>query len=115
VARELQARGLATPAQLANMTETERQLLFSTAAGVISRAGEPDTRLPGDAARPVVSLEALPVLYCPMCSYRIEQFTSAPPITGQCETCGTKLVVRRDASRLLLTVFPPNARHDLRT
>lgn len=114
VARELQARGLATPAQLATMTESERQLLFSTAAGVISRAADADTRLSGDMARVVVSPEELPVIYCPMCSYRIERFTSVPPITGQCETCGTKVVVRRDAARLLLTVVPPGRRSEPR-
>jgi hypothetical protein len=114
VARELQARGLATPAQLANMTETERQLLFSTAAGAISRAADPPTRLSGETTRLVVNTDELPALFCPLCSYRIERFTSVPPITGQCETCGAKVVVRRDAARYLLTVVPPGGRSEPR-
>ena len=37
---------------------------------------------------------------------RVERFTSSPPITGQCETCRAKIVVRRDGARILLTVLP---------
>jgi len=112
VVRELQSRGLATPAQLAGMTETERQLLFATASSVISRAdGEPE-RLPG--SRAVVSLDALPPFFCPLCGYRIEQFTSVAPITGRCETCQTRVVVRRDGARFLLTVLTPEAQQELR-
>ncbi|MHB8839422.1 MAG: hypothetical protein ACYC7F_10780 [Gemmatimonadaceae bacterium] len=114
VVKELQARGLATPAQLANMTEMERQLLFSTMASAISRPADDAERLPGAGARNVVSIEELPPIHCPLCGYRIEQFTSTPPITGKCETCGAKVVVRRDAARILLTVLAPQARHDAR-
>jgi DNA-directed RNA polymerase subunit RPC12/RpoP len=114
VVKELQARGLVTPAQLASMTETERQLLFSTMASAISRTADPDERLPGAGTRSVVSLEELPTIYCPLCSYRVEQFTSVPPITGQCETCGAKVVVRRDGARVLLTVLPAGAKQPLR-
>jgi DNA-directed RNA polymerase subunit RPC12/RpoP len=61
-----------------------------------------------------VNTDELPALFCPLCSYRIERFTSVPPITGQCETCGAKVVVRRDAARLLLTVVPPSGRSEPR-
>jgi hypothetical protein len=111
VVRELQARGLATPAQLAGMTETERQLLFATAASAISRTSE-NERLPGE--RTAVSLVDLPPLFCPLCGYRLEQFTSVPPITGKCETCQTRVVVRRDGARLMLTVSSREAQQDLR-
>lgn len=105
-ARVLQQRGLATPAQLANMTETERRLLFSSVSSVISREEETDIgpRLSG--ARAVVGFDDLPALYCPTCGYRVERFTSTPPITGQCETCRARIVVRRDGARILLTVLP---------
>lgn len=106
VAKELQARGLVTSAQLANMTETERQLLFSTVAATIAREGEGDDAFRTTGARAAIRPEDIPTLYCPMCGYRIERFGATPPITGQCETCATKVVVRRDASRLLLTVLP---------
>jgi len=105
VARELQARGLVTAAQLANMTETERQLLFSTVAATIAREDEGDEAFRTTGARAAIRPEDIPTLYCPMCGYHIERFGSTPPITGQCETCGTKVVVRRDGSRLLLTVL----------
>ena len=114
VVKELQARGLATPAQLANMTEMERQLLFSTMASAISRTADGDERLPGAARGSVMSLEELPPLFCPLCSFRIERFTSVAPITGQCETCGAAVVVRRDGARLLLTVHTSAARRDTR-
>ncbi|MFA6167976.1 MAG: hypothetical protein WC700_15245 [Gemmatimonadaceae bacterium] len=106
VAKELQARGLVTPAQLASMTEMERQLLFSTVAGAIAREAEGDDAFRTTGARAAIRPEDIPTLYCPLCGYHIERFGATPPITGQCETCGTKVVVRRDASRLLLTVLP---------
>ncbi|MHB0962429.1 MAG: hypothetical protein ACYC5V_04360 [Gemmatimonadaceae bacterium] len=105
VAKELQARGLVTSAQLANMTEMERQLLFSTVAGTLAREGEGDDAFRATGGRAAIRPEDIPTLYCPMCGYHIERFGATPPITGQCETCGTKVVVRRDASRLLLTVL----------
>jgi hypothetical protein len=116
VVKELQARGLATPAQLASMSETERQLLFGAVAGAIAREadGASDDAFRSASARSVVRPEELPTLFCPLCAYRIESFTSVPPVTGQCETCGAKVVVRKDASRILLTVLPPGARQDLR-
>jgi hypothetical protein len=106
VAKELQARGLATSAQLANMTETERQLLFSTVAGAITREAEGDDAFRTVGARALIRPEDIPTLFCPLCGYHLERFGATPPITGQCETCGTKVVVRRDATRLLLTVLP---------
>lgn len=108
VAKELQARGLVTSAQLANMTEMERQLLFSTVAATIAREGEGagDDAFRTMGARAAIRPEDIPTLFCPLCGYHIERFGSALPITGQCETCGTKVVVRRDAARLLLTVLP---------
>jgi hypothetical protein len=106
IVRELQARGLVTPAQLASMTETERRLLFSTMAGAISRAADPDERLSGPSMRTTLNPGDLPPIHCPLCSYRIERFTSTPPITGQCDTCAAKVVVRSDGTRILLTVLP---------
>ncbi len=106
VVKELQARGLATPAQLVNMTEMERQLLFSTVAGAIAREAEGDDAFRRVGARTAMRPEELPTLYCPLCGYHVERFSSTPPITGQCETCGAKVVVRRDAGRILLTVLP---------
>ena len=106
VAKELQARGLVTSAQLANMTETERQLLFSTVAGAIGREAEGDDAFRTVGARAAIRPEDIPTLFCPMCGYHIERFGATPPVTGQCETCGTKVVVRRDAGRILLTVLP---------
>lgn len=106
VAKELQARGLVTSAQLANMTVMERQLLFSTVAATLAREGEGDDAFRTTGARAAIRPEDIPTLFCPLCGYHIERFGSAPPITGQCETCGTKVVLRRDASRLLLTVLP---------
>lgn len=105
VAKELQARGLVTSAQLANMTEMERQLLFSTVAATIAREGESDEAFRTTGARAAIRPEEIPTLYCPLCGYHIERFGATPPITGQCETCGTKVVVRRDGARLLLTVL----------
>lgn len=106
VAKELQARGLVTSAQLANMTEMERQLLFSTVAGAIAREGEGDDAFRTVGPRAAIRPEDIPTLFCPMCGYHIERFGATPPITGQCETCGTKVVVRRDDTRILLTVLP---------
>ncbi len=111
VVRVLQERGLATPVQLANMSEMERQLLFSSVSDVLTKADEPGApaRSPAarsPAARALVSSDALPALFCPTCGDRIERFTSEPPITGQCETCRAKVVVRREGARLLLTVQP---------
>lgn len=107
VAKELQARGLVTSAQLANMTETERQLLFSTVAATMAREGDGDEAFRTTGARAAIRPEDIPTLYCPMCGYHIERFGSTPPITGQCETCGAKVVVRRDGARLLLTIMTP--------
>jgi hypothetical protein len=106
VARVLQQRGLATPAQLVNMSEAERQLLFSSVSSVIGKDEEPDVAPRLSGARAVVHSDDFPALYCPTCGYRIERFTSTPPITGQCETCGARIVVRRDGARILLTVVP---------
>lgn len=106
VARALQQRGLATPAQLAHMSELERQLLFSSMTEAINKEAEPDAGARRSGARAVISPDDLPALYCPTCSYRIERFSSTPPLTGQCETCGAKVVVRRDGARILLTVLP---------
>jgi hypothetical protein len=106
VSKLLQQRGLATPAQLANMSEMERHLLFSTMASAIKEEVESETGGRGVSARAFIRPEELPTLYCPTCSYRIERFSSTPPITGQCETCGAKVVVRRDGGRILLTVLP---------
>ena len=105
VVKELQARGLVTPAQLASMTETERQLLFSTMATAVTRATDSSERPRVSGARPVIRPDELPTIFCPLCSYRIEAFSSTPPITGQCETCGAKVIVRRDEKRILLTVL----------
>lgn len=117
VVKALQQRGLATPAQLATMTEMERHLLFSSMATAINEEAESDAST-RNRARPVLRPEDLPTLYCPTCSYRIERFSSTLPITGQCETCGAKVVVRRDGGRILLTVLPKDdplaARPDLR-
>lgn len=106
VARVLQQRGLATPAQLANMTETERQLLFSSVSSVIGKNEEPGIGPRPSGARAVIHSDDFPALYCPTCGYRVERFTSTPPITGQCETCHARIVVRRDGARILLTVLP---------
>ena len=105
-ARVLQQRGLASPAQLAAMSETERQLLFSSVTDAINSESEPATGPRPSGARPVIRPEDIPALYCPTCSYRIERFSSMPPITGRCETCGARIVVRRDGARILLTVLP---------
>ena len=104
VVKELQARGLVTPAQLATMTEAERQLLFSTMSSAITRGTDSASAPRKSGARPVIRPDELPTMYCPLCSYRIEAFSSTPPITGQCETCGAKVIVRRDEKRILLTV-----------
>jgi len=106
VVKALQQRGLATPAQLATMTEMERHLLFSTMSRTINQEaeGEPDTR--PTAVRAFIRPDELPTLYCPTCSYRIERFSSTPPITGKCETCGARVIVRRDGVRIILTVLP---------
>ena len=106
VARMLQQRGLATPAQLAHMTEMERQLLFSSMTSAINKEADPEDGPRASGARAIIRPEELPTLYCPTCSYRIERFSSTPPITGRCETCGAKVVVRRDGARILLTVLP---------
>lgn len=106
VVKALQQRGLATPAQLANMSEMERHLLFSSMASAIREEADTEEKALSPSARAFVRPEELPTLYCPTCSYRIERFSSTPPITGQCETCGAKVVVRRDAGRILLTVLP---------
>ncbi|MEK7240323.1 MAG: hypothetical protein AAB224_07025 [Gemmatimonadota bacterium] len=105
-ARVLQQRGLASPAQLAAMSETERQLLFSSVTDAINNESEPDAAPRVSGARPFIRPEDIPTLYCPTCSYRIERFSSTPPITGLCETCGARIVVRRDGARILLTVLP---------
>ena len=105
IVKELQARGLVTPAQLARMTDTERQLLFSTVASTIARQADGETAPRPSLERPVIRPDELPTIFCPLCSYRIEAFSSTPPITGQCETCGAKVVVRRDGQRILLTVL----------
>ncbi len=110
VAKELQARGLVTSAQLANMTEMERKLLFSTVAGTLAREADGDDAFRTMGARAAIRPEDIPTLYCPLCGYHIERFGATPPITGQCETCGTKVVVRRDAGRFLLTVLPHDSR-----
>ena len=88
------------------MTEMERQLLFSTVAATLAGEAEGDDAFRTTGARAAIRPEDIPTLFCPMCGYHIERFGATPPITGQCETCGTKVVVRRDASRLLLTVLP---------
>jgi len=106
VSRMLQQRGLATPAQLAHMTEMERQLLFSSMTEAINKEADPEAVSRPSGARAVIRPEDLPTLYCPTCSYRIERFSSTPPITGRCETCGAKVVVRRDGARILITVLP---------
>lgn len=104
-ARALQ-RGLVSPAQLAAMSDAERQLLFDSMGSVINEDVEPAPSPRFSGARAIVRAEEIPALYCPTCGYRIEQFTSTPPITGRCETCRAKVVVRRDGARLLLTVVP---------
>ncbi len=118
VAKALQQRGLATPAQLANMTEMERHLLFSTMASTIQKDAEQESTTQPPSARAFIRAEELPTLYCPTCSYRIERFSSTPPLTGQCETCGARVIVRRDGGRILLTVLPreegPARRSDAR-
>jgi DNA-directed RNA polymerase subunit RPC12/RpoP len=118
VAKALQARGLASPAQLAKMTEMERHLLFSTMASTINKEAEEEPEPRAASARPFIRPEELPTLYCPTCSYRIERFSSTPPITGKCETCGARVVVRRDGARIMLTVLPADdtepKRRDLR-
>ena len=106
VVKKLQERGLATPAQLATMSEMERQLLFATMAATIDKEVEPDIGGRGASARAFQRIDEVPTLFCPSCGYRIERFSSTPPITGQCETCGAKVVVRRDGARILLTVVP---------
>ena len=106
VVKKLQERGLATPAQLAMMSDMERQLLFATMAATIDKEVEPDTAERSVSARGFLRPEDVPTLFCPTCGYRIERFSSTPPITGQCETCRARVVVRRDGARLLLTVIP---------
>ncbi len=99
-------RGLVTPAQLASMTDAERQLFFATLASADDDEATPGAAARRPSARVLVRPGDLPVLYCPACGYRVERFSSSPPITGQCETCGARIVVRRDGPRLLLTVVP---------
>jgi len=106
VVKELQQRGLASPAQLAKMTEMERHLLFSSMASAIKKDVDAEGSARTPSARTFVRPEELPTLYCPTCSYRIERFSSTPPLTGQCETCGARVIVRRDAGRIMLTVLP---------
>jgi DNA-directed RNA polymerase subunit RPC12/RpoP len=106
VVKELQARGMATPAQLAKMTEMERHLLFTSMARTLSQETDVDTDTRLGGTRAFIRPEELPTLYCPSCSFRIERFSSTPPITGKCETCGARVIVRRDGPRILLTILP---------
>ena len=106
VVKALQQRGLASPAQLANMTEMERHLLFSTMANSIKQDVDGEEAAVPPSARRFIRPDELPTLYCPSCSFRIERFSSTPPITGKCETCGARVIVRRDGPRILLTVLP---------
>jgi hypothetical protein len=106
VVKALQQRGLATPAQLARMTEMERHLLFHTMARTINQEAEGDDTQRPSLSKAFIRPEELPTLFCPTCSYRIERFSSTPPLTGQCETCGARVIVRRDGPRILLTVLP---------
>lgn len=106
VVKALQERGLASPAQLAKMTEMERHLLFTTMAKSIKQSTDEEEDQRPISARAFIRPEELPTLYCPTCSYRIERFSSTPPITGRCETCGARVIVRRDGPRILLTVLP---------
>lgn len=106
VIKALQQRGLASPAQLARMTEMERHLLFTTMARTINQEADGDESQRPSMTKAFIRPEELPTLYCPTCSYRIERFSSTPPLTGQCETCGARVIVRRDGPRILLTVLP---------
>ena len=105
VSRVLQQRGLATPAQLANMSELERQLLFRSVSWILAGEGELVAPQPS-AGRAVAHSDALPDLFCPTCGSRLRGFTGTLPITGECESCRAKVMVRRDGARLLLTVQP---------
>ncbi len=106
VVKALQQRGLASPSQLAGMSEMERHLLFTTMASAIDQEAKSDEAMRPSLTRAFIKPEELPTLFCPTCSYRIERFSSTPPITGQCETCGARVIVRRDGARILLTVLP---------
>jgi len=102
----LHERGLDTPAHLANMTELERHVLFSTMARTIDQEARRKNAVPLTSALPFIRPDELPTLYCPTCSDRIERFSSTPPLTSRCDTCGAVVIVRRDAGRIMLTVVP---------
>jgi DNA-directed RNA polymerase subunit RPC12/RpoP len=84
-------------------------------SGVIGEVAESDISPRLSGARAVIHSDDFPALYCPTCGYRIERFTSTPPITGQCETCRARIVVRRDGARILLTVVPRDEADGRRT
>ena len=103
-AKALQQRGLATPAQLATMTDTERRLLFATMAAAIDKKSEPEGQ--GVTAGAGVSPAELTTLSCPTCGFRIERLGNTLPMTVRCATCGVKVLARRDGTRIVLTVVP---------
>jgi hypothetical protein len=111
VPRVLEARGLATAAQIRRMTPREREFLLEQGSAVLGpgglvRAAGPRAA-PAAAAPPVedVYLEPQPlVVHCPGCTASFGDRGDAPCFVAPCPGCRRRVSAHMDGQRLVVTV-----------
>ena len=107
VPKVLEARGLASESEVAEMNAREQLFLFEEATSALgprgvarSGRGTPVTPLAAQSARPA----ALATLRCPLCAASLATGGSAIYFIGACTGCGRRVSARMDGARLVVTV-----------
>lgn len=107
VPRVLEARGLASEGDVAEMNPREQLFLFEEATsalgprGVVrAERGTPVTPLVAQAPR----ASALTTLRCPLCTAALVSGAAAAYFVGACPGCGRRISARLDGLRLVVTV-----------
>jgi len=110
VPRVLEARGLATAAQIRRMTPGEREFLLEHGSAVLGPGGlvrAVERRAAPAAAPPVqdVHLEPPPlVVHCPACTAAFGDRGDAPCFVAPCPGCRRRVSAHTDGRRLVVTV-----------
>lgn len=102
--------GLATRAQLLEMSAKERQLLSEAALALEMRATRTASPAVADSPAAAVTGARPPRTHCPKCGLLVENWPARIPWRVECAGCGSELVLRREGERVILNYLVIEAR-----
>jgi hypothetical protein len=108
--RVLEARGLATAAEIGSMSAREQEFLLEHGGGMLGRGGAlrvaAQRRTPPAhaAVAHTAAVRTTAPLHCPACGAAFGHRGDAPYLVAPCPRCGRRVSAHREGGRLVVTV-----------